>query len=187
MTVDAATPHDAACWSCAAPAPAARLAVETVLRGRPADEGGPYRVFRCPGCGVENGVVSGPAGWMLHPLSGLAPRSVLDRFLSSAERRRLERSRVWWRLHRDDVERFRRGETPPAAQPRPRRDVGCVAATGPRAVLGVGADATVDEVRRAFRRLAKRHHPDRAGDAPDEGRFREIRAAYETLLRELGD
>jgi len=35
----------------------------------------------------------------------------------------------------------------------------------PFGVLGLGADATADDVRVARRELAKRHHPDRGGDA----------------------
>ncbi len=50
----------------------------------------------------------------------------------------------------------------------------------PHRVLGVPRDATEDEIKRAYRALAKRHHPD-AGRGPVD-RFLEIQAAYETLL-----
>jgi molecular chaperone DnaJ len=46
-------------------------------------------------------------------------------------------------------------------------------------VLGVGKDASADEVKKAFRRLAVQHHPDKEGG--DEAKFKEINEAYEVL------
>ncbi|WP_054848173.1 DnaJ domain-containing protein [Methanoculleus chikugoensis] len=49
-------------------------------------------------------------------------------------------------------------------------------------ILGVSTDATSDEIRAAYRRLAKRYHPDINHD-PDAGeRFIAIQQAYETLI-----
>ena len=48
-------------------------------------------------------------------------------------------------------------------------------------VLGVKADATRDEIRRAYRRLAKAHHPDVSGDPDSAARFREVNEAYRVL------
>lgn len=49
-------------------------------------------------------------------------------------------------------------------------------------LLGVSHDASTDEVKRAYRRLARRYHPDLAGTDPEaETRFKEITVAYETL------
>ncbi|MCI1665749.1 MAG: DnaJ domain-containing protein [Atopobiaceae bacterium] len=45
-------------------------------------------------------------------------------------------------------------------------------------VLGVKRDATPDEVKKAFRKLAQKYHPDAGGD---EQKFKEISEAYETL------
>src|SRR5438270_1251588 len=45
-------------------------------------------------------------------------------------------------------------------------------------VLGVGKDASADEIKKAFRRAAIEHHPDRGGD---EAKFKEINEAYEVL------
>lgn len=46
------------------------------------------------------------------------------------------------------------------------------------ATLGVARTATADEIKRAFRRLASQHHPDKGGDT---SKFQQIQAAYDTL------
>jgi curved DNA-binding protein CbpA len=46
------------------------------------------------------------------------------------------------------------------------------------ATLGVAKTATADEIKRAFRKLASQHHPDKGGDTQ---KFQEIQAAYDTL------
>jgi len=48
-------------------------------------------------------------------------------------------------------------------------------------VLGVPRGVGEDEIRRAFRRLARQYHPDVNGDPSAEARFKEINEAYETL------
>ena len=49
-------------------------------------------------------------------------------------------------------------------------------------VLGVPRDASVDEIKTSFRRLARDTHPDANPDDPEaEVRFREIAEAYEVL------
>ena len=54
--------------------------------------------------------------------------------------------------------------------------------TDPYAVLGVSKDATDDQIKAAFRKLAMKHHPDQnPGNAEAEAKFKEINAAYETL------
>src|SRR3954462_429214 len=50
------------------------------------------------------------------------------------------------------------------------------------AVLGVKPEASADEVKKAYRKLARQHHPDaNAGDANAERRFKEIGEAYAVL------
>lgn len=48
-------------------------------------------------------------------------------------------------------------------------------------VLGVSRDADADELQRAFRKLARKHHPDVAKDPASEDRFKEINEAYQVL------
>jgi molecular chaperone DnaJ len=48
-------------------------------------------------------------------------------------------------------------------------------------VLGVTPDASEDDIRRAYRLLAREHHPDVNGDPAAEARFKEIAGAYEIL------
>lgn len=46
-------------------------------------------------------------------------------------------------------------------------------------VLGISKDASADEIKKAFRKLAVQHHPDKEGG--DETKFKEINEAYEVL------
>ena len=49
-------------------------------------------------------------------------------------------------------------------------------------ILGVGKDADQDEIKQAFRNLAKKYHPDANPDDPTtEAKFKEINEAYEVL------
>lgn len=48
-------------------------------------------------------------------------------------------------------------------------------------ILGVSEDASADEIKKAFRKLAVKHHPDRGGD---EKKFKEANEAYDTLKSE---
>jgi molecular chaperone DnaJ len=51
------------------------------------------------------------------------------------------------------------------------------------AVLGIKRSASSGEIRRAYRKLARRYHPDiNPGDQAAEVRFRQIVEAYETLI-----
>ena len=52
-------------------------------------------------------------------------------------------------------------------------------------VLGVSRDAAPEDIRKAYRQLAMKHHPDRnPGDKQAEERFKELRQAFDVLSEE---
>lgn len=49
-------------------------------------------------------------------------------------------------------------------------------------ILGVGETATVDEIKKAYRKLAKKYHPDaNPGNKAAEDRFKAVSEAYDVL------
>ena len=54
--------------------------------------------------------------------------------------------------------------------------------TDPYAVLGVSRDASEDEIKSAYRKLAKQYHPDlHPGDEECARKMNEINAAYDAI------
>lgn len=51
----------------------------------------------------------------------------------------------------------------------------------PYNILGISPTATAEEVKKAYRSLAMRHHPDRSTHPGAESRFNAIKTAYELL------
>lgn len=49
-------------------------------------------------------------------------------------------------------------------------------------ILGIGKNASADEIKKAYRRLAVQHHPDKEGGSDEK--FKEINEAYEVLKDE---
>jgi len=45
-------------------------------------------------------------------------------------------------------------------------------------ILGIKKEASAEEIRRAYHRLAHQHHPDKGGDSQ---KFKEINEAYQVL------
>jgi len=48
-------------------------------------------------------------------------------------------------------------------------------------IIGVKRDATQDEIKRAYRKLARKYHPDVSKEADAEARFKQVGEAYEVL------
>ena len=48
-------------------------------------------------------------------------------------------------------------------------------------IMGVGRDASADDIKRAYRRLARKYHPDVSKEKNAEARFKELGEAYEVL------
>jgi curved DNA-binding protein len=49
-------------------------------------------------------------------------------------------------------------------------------------ILGVNKNATADEIKKAYRKMAKKYHPDaHPGDKAAEEKFKEANEAYEVL------
>src|SRR5258708_3800214 len=49
------------------------------------------------------------------------------------------------------------------------------------AALGVSRDASADEIKKAYRKLAQKHHPDVSKEQGAEEKFKEVAEAYQTL------
>src|SRR3954465_11263062 len=48
--------------------------------------------------------------------------------------------------------------------------------------LGVSKSASADEIKKAYRKLARQYHPDRnPGDSGAEEKFKEVQAAYDVI------
>lgn len=58
----------------------------------------------------------------------------------------------------------------------------------PYDVLGVSPDATDDEIKKAYRELSRKYHPDANVDNPlkdlAEEKFKEVQEAYDTIVKE---
>lgn len=82
-----------------------------------------------------------------------------------------EEAEAWWAALQGQQKQQQQQEQNPEEESVPE--------TGLYSVLGVPATATQDQIKKAFRRLAKRLHPDRNPNGHDA--FLELRHAYTTL------
>ena len=48
-------------------------------------------------------------------------------------------------------------------------------------ILGVSKDASQDEIKSAYRKLAKKYHPDVSDDKEAEKKFNEVQEAYSVV------
>ena len=59
--------------------------------------------------------------------------------------------------------------------------------TDPYQVLGVSRDASKEEIKKAYRKLSKKYHPDANINNPNkeqyEEKFKEIQQAYQTVMK----
>ena len=59
----------------------------------------------------------------------------------------------------------------------------------PYQVLGVSRDATEEQVKAAYRELAKKYHPDNYADSPladvANEKMQEVNAAYDAVLKDI--
>lgn len=49
------------------------------------------------------------------------------------------------------------------------------------ATLGIDKTATPEEIKKQYRRLARKYHPDVSKEADAENKFKEVKEAYEVL------
>ncbi|MFM7293742.1 MAG: DnaJ domain-containing protein, partial [Burkholderiales bacterium] len=48
-------------------------------------------------------------------------------------------------------------------------------------ILGVKRDASEDDIKKAYRRLARKYHPDVSKESEGEAKFKDVSEAYQTL------
>ena len=62
--------------------------------------------------------------------------------------------------------------------------------TDPYSVLGVSRDASDDEIKKAYRNLSRKYHPDANINNPNkdqaEAKFKEVQQAYQQIMKERG-
>ncbi|MEN8148497.1 MAG: J domain-containing protein [Planctomycetota bacterium] len=192
------------CWSCDALISQASLEYDAVLVPRSASRGGPVLVIRCSECGLDNVAERNRAGEFL-----LIPPSLANLAQSNVRGSDVARARKWGRDHAIERAEFLARERPAMSSPAaeagevaddsgdepktespPRRapvtDIDSIFAA--YEVMGLEVTATPDEIRKRYRELSKKCHPDRVADLDEEirraaeRRFGEVRKAYDLLI-----
>lgn len=233
------------CWSCELPFQKKIVLRDSILRGRSARNGGPYRLYRCPQCAKEGKVeftgrqrmyVSpeqeyGALDYLFGWTEWLSPTDFLR--VARWQRRSLDHRRAFFEHdgdHRYSTGRIRRWiqklfgraapepsrstsdrakarrsgtQSEPRVEPHrnrtktdpqtktnsePRQRPPIPEVPHPYLILGLTTDATDADIRKAFRRLARKHHPDKQGTRDERSlaraqrRFEELLAAYQELM-----
>ena len=104
-------------------------------------------------------------------------RNAIHRNQLAFEELRYQQERQQRRQRREEEERQWRHYQNSQRQERPRRSSRARSKTH-YDMLGVNSSATADEIRKAYKRKALKHHPDKGGSAAT---FRKVQTAYETL------
>ena len=122
-------------------------------------------------------------------------RLLLEVVLAKPSLRREERATIWTVCSELDIGRVELAQLEAMIRAQkgfkrsPAGDADAARVRNAYATLGVDPDASNDEIKKAYRRLMNRNHPDKiAGSNPDaavvaeaERRTREVRSAYEML------
>ena len=122
-------------------------------------------------------------------------RLLLEVVLAKPSLRREERAMIWTVCSELDIGRVELAQLEAMIRAQkgfkrsPAGDADAARVRNAYATLGVDPDASNDEIKKAYRRLMNRNHPDKiAGSNPDaavvaeaERRTREVRSAYEML------
>lgn len=93
---------------------------------------------------------------------------------------------LWRWIYRPPAEKARAGESPEEEEEKRGRNPE-TAAKDPYATLGLAKGAGTEEVKRAYRELSNKYHPDKVNHLGEEfrtmaeKRFKEIKSAYEEL------
>ena len=196
------------CWSCSRSLDPGLLAFDAVLLPRSASQGGPVLLLRCPECGIDNIAERNRAGEHLlipPPLARFTNSNVRGTVAAEANRwardNAIQRAEFLSREARE-APAMPLPEVPDEASPdEPAYEIPGPERPAPRdrgaelnsvleayEVMGLELTATPDEIRRRFRELSKKCHPDRVADLDDEirraadRRFAEVRRAYDLLI-----
>lgn len=172
------------CPRCATAYQAADVAAYGVLRPRSARAGGPYVVYSCESCRREIRLI--PHGQGRYAPPGQPPPPPVPES---------ERRPPWVRGENDAPVRDE-PHTVPEPEPQPEPTPEEVPAAAPvrgdvreaLALLGVGPEASAEEIGRAFRERSKTCHPDKVAHLDEDfqalahEKFQRLREAYELLL-----
>ncbi len=96
---------------------------------------------------------------------------------------KINRLRAAWRQTADNQHQAGYGQTHQDGSPKTRGDI-----KPPYEILGVSSNATQDEIKAAYRKLANQYHPDKVvhlgGEFQElaDKRFKEIQDAYQKLV-----